>query len=95
MRYDFVITQLRRLIYVNLTSKSVTYVSDTFVTLDSGLNNRALGVEAGSHVLTHALPCRPCGERTCRNDKPLECLTSISVEDVVGKAERILGAVET
>ncbi len=53
------------------------------------------GMEAGSHVLTHALPCRPCGEPTCRNDNPLECLTSISVEDVVGQAERILGAVET
>lgn len=50
---------------------------------------------AGIHVLTHALPCRPCGERTCRNDNPLECLTSISVQDVLGQAERILGAVET
>ncbi len=38
MRCDFVITQLRRLMYVNLTHKSVTYVSGTFVTLDTGLN---------------------------------------------------------
>jgi hypothetical protein len=30
--------RLRKLIYVNLTNQSVTYVSGTFVTLDSGLN---------------------------------------------------------
>jgi hypothetical protein len=30
--------RLRELMYVNLTSQSVTYVSGTFVTLDSGLN---------------------------------------------------------
>ena len=30
--------RLRELIYVNLASQSVTYVSGTFVTLDSGLN---------------------------------------------------------
>ncbi len=41
MRYDFVITRLRRLIYVKLTSQGVTYVSGTFVTLDSGLNTKA------------------------------------------------------
>jgi hypothetical protein len=32
--------RLRELMYVNLTSQSVTYVSGTFVTLDSGLNNK-------------------------------------------------------
>ena len=31
--------RLRKLIYVNLTNQSVTYVSGTFVTLDSGLNS--------------------------------------------------------
>jgi heptosyltransferase-2 len=50
---------------------------------------------AGSQVLTHSLPCRPCGERTCQNANPLECLTSISVQDVVSQAEKILTAVET
>jgi hypothetical protein len=30
--------RLRGLMYVNLASQSVTYVSGTFVTLDSGLN---------------------------------------------------------
>jgi hypothetical protein len=30
--------RLRGLIYVNLANQSVTYVSGTFVTLDSGLN---------------------------------------------------------
>ena len=43
MRCDFVITQLRRLMYVNLTHKSVTSVSGTFVTLDSGLNTFSKG----------------------------------------------------
>ncbi len=50
------------------------------------------GMEVGSHVLTHALPCRPCGERTCRNDNPFECLTSISVQDVINQAEGMLAA---
>ena len=31
--------RLRGLMYVNLVSQSVTYVSGTFVTLDSGLNS--------------------------------------------------------
>ena len=35
--------RLRELMYVNLTSQSVTYVSGTFVTLDSGLNTFAKG----------------------------------------------------
>jgi hypothetical protein len=30
--------RLRKLLYVNRTSQSVTYVSGTFVALDSGLN---------------------------------------------------------
>lgn len=48
------------------------------------------GGQVESHVLTHTLPCRPCGQRTCRNETPIECLTSISVQDVVMRAERIL-----
>jgi len=32
--------RLRGLMYVNLTNQSVTYVSGTFVTLDSGLNRK-------------------------------------------------------
>jgi len=50
------------------------------------------GLQRGPQLLTHDLPCRPCGERTCRNENQLECLTSISVEDVVVKAEIILSA---
>ncbi len=46
MRYDFVITKLRRLIYVKLTNESVTYVSGTFVTLDTGLNTFSKGGNA-------------------------------------------------
>ncbi len=53
------------------------------------------GRGAGSHILTQTLPCRPCGERRCRNENPLECLTSISVEDVVGQAEGMLAAGRT
>lgn len=48
------------------------------------------GVQSGSHLLTHDLSCRPCGQRTCGNEKPLECLTSIGVDGVVAQAERIL-----
>ena len=50
------------------------------------------GMQEGSHLLTHLLACRPCGQRTCRNEQPLECLTSISVEAVVARAESILSA---
>ena len=49
----------------------------------------------GIHVLTRSLSCRPCGERTCWNENKLECLTSISVQDVVERAESILRVVET
>jgi hypothetical protein len=34
--------RLRGLIYVNLANQSVTYVSGTFVTLDSGLNKKGV-----------------------------------------------------
>ncbi len=43
MRCGFVSIRLRPLIYVNLTNKSVTYVSGTFVTLDTGLNTFVKG----------------------------------------------------
>ena len=39
MTCGFVSIRLRQLIYGKLTNKSVTYVSGTFVTLDTGLNN--------------------------------------------------------
>ena len=38
MTCGFVSIRLRPLMYVKLTNKSVTYVSGTFVTLDTGLN---------------------------------------------------------
>lgn len=38
---------------------------------------------AGHAVLTHSLPCRPCFSRVCRHAVPMECLTSISPEQVV------------
>jgi hypothetical protein len=38
MKYASVTIRLRGLMYVNLANQSVTYVSGTFVTLDSGLN---------------------------------------------------------
>jgi heptosyltransferase I len=34
-------------------------------------------------VLTQDLPCRPCFSRVCRNAVPMECLASISPEQVV------------
>ena len=48
------------------------------------------GFQHSPHLLTYSLPCRPCGERVCRNAKPLECLTSISVQEVLRRAEDIL-----
>ncbi len=44
MTCGFVSIRLRQLMYVKLTNKSVTYVSGTFVTLDTGLNNPAIAV---------------------------------------------------
>lgn len=37
----------------------------------------------GHTVLTHDLPCRPCFSRVCRNAVPMECLESITPEQVV------------
>ena len=47
--------RLRGLMYVNLVSQSVTYVSGTFVTLDSGLNTPF--VKGGIDL--HGLPSVP------------------------------------
>ena len=63
------------------------------VTIFGPTNPRATGpygFQHGPNLLTYSLPCRPCGERVCRNAKPLECLTSISVQKVVSQAEEIL-----
>ncbi|MDT7041810.1 glycosyltransferase family 9 protein [Candidatus Nitronereus thalassa] len=48
------------------------------------------GRHQGPYLLTSPISCRPCGQRTCRNDRQLECLTSISVSQVVSQAERLL-----
>ncbi len=45
MTCGFVSIRLRQLMYVKLTNKSVTYVSGTFVTLDTGLNTPLRGGE--------------------------------------------------
>ncbi len=41
-------------------------------------------------VLCHSLPCSPCGKRVCHNPRYMECLTSISVEEVFGAAHDML-----
>ncbi len=38
---------------------------------------------AGHLVMRTALPCQPCFSRSCRNQVPLECLTSIDPEQVI------------
>ncbi len=40
----------------------------------------------GHHVLTGIVPCRPCFSRTCQNILPLECLRTISPEQVLAAA---------
>jgi heptosyltransferase I len=40
----------------------------------------------GHHVLTGNVPCRPCFSRTCQNILPLECLRTISPEQVLAAA---------
>jgi lipopolysaccharide heptosyltransferase I len=44
----------------------------------------------GHAVLTHAVSCRPCFSRTCRNVDPLVCLKGIAPETVVREATRLL-----
>jgi hypothetical protein len=54
--------RLRGLMYINLANQSVTYVSGTFVTLDSGLNTR---VKKGSTRETNrSSKLRTRGRRT-------------------------------
>ena len=45
----------------------------------------------GHVVLRTDIPCSPCGRSICINPNHLECLTSITVEDVVKKANEMLG----
>jgi len=45
--------RLRGLIYVNLANQSVTYVSGTFVTLDSGLNTFSKGGTPNGYPVAH------------------------------------------
>ncbi len=44
----------------------------------------------GHTVLTSSVACRPCFRRQCHNPNTYECLTRISVQDVVHAAQRIL-----
>ena len=48
-------------------------------------------------VVSVSLACRPCGARQCCNTEHLECLTAITVEQVLEKARMILscGSVRT
>ncbi|MCX5725368.1 MAG: glycosyltransferase family 9 protein, partial [Nitrospirae bacterium] len=41
---------------------------------------------AGHHVVTGNVSCRPCFSRTCRNVLPLECLRTVSPEQVLAAA---------
>lgn len=46
---------------------------------------------AGLHrILTNDLPCRPCGKRICHHVNTKECLTAISVEQVLDAASDLL-----
>ncbi|GJL50717.1 MAG: lipopolysaccharide heptosyltransferase I [Nitrospirales bacterium] len=42
--------------------------------------------------LQTVLPCRPCGQSTCHHAKIKECLTAISVDEVLSAAEILLKA---
>jgi len=41
---------------------------------------------AGHEVLTGNVPCRPCFSRTCHNTLPLECLRTVSPQQVLAAA---------
>lgn len=43
-------------------------------------------------VLTHDVSCRPCFSRVCRHSPQIECLTAITVEDVVKAARHVLSS---
>ena len=55
-------------------------------------NPEATGPYGTGHVslVSHATVCRPCGLRRCQNSHYLECLDSVSVEEVVSHAKNIL-----
>ncbi len=55
-------------------------------------NPQATGPYGTGHVamVSETTACRPCGLRQCRNPHYLECLESVSVEDVVGQAKKML-----
>jgi ADP-heptose:LPS heptosyltransferase len=44
----------------------------------------------GHAVLTHAVSCRPCFSRTCRNEQELECLRRISPAMVTAAVRDLL-----
>jgi lipopolysaccharide heptosyltransferase I len=46
----------------------------------------------GHRVLTRSVPCRPCFSRVCRHAPELECLRSLSPDDVVEAVRRLLTA---
>lgn len=47
----------------------------------------------GNHViLRRELPCSPCGARTCSNPHYLECLESISLQDLFREVKGIVGS---
>ena len=58
-------------------------------------NPKATGPYGAGHVtmVSSTTACRPCGLRQCHNAYYLECLDSIAVEDVVGRAKRMLAGV--
>lgn len=41
-------------------------------------------------AVCEGLACRPCGARTCQNSRYLECMTGVSVEQVVAQTEPFL-----
>ena len=55
-------------------------------------NPHATGPYGTGHasLVSPTTACRPCGLRKCRNPHYLECLESISVEEVIRQAERML-----
>ncbi len=43
-------------------------------------------------MVSATTPCRPCGLRQCRNAQYLDCLDSLAVTDVVGRAKQMLAS---
>ncbi len=55
-------------------------------------NPQATGPYGIGHVsmVSHTTACRPCGLRKCQNPHYLECLESVSVEEVTNRAKNVL-----